>query len=130
MLLTPVPVDVSSGLVLEKSFLNVRRVSPLIQYRVGLGGEVLLSENFSRVAELSLVYLPNAKANGVLEGLVTLGSQFGLQIKSKSQPKYIGIASECRIKERPEIDVTQQRGFEDFKWTIIMTDFIQKFIGG
>lgn len=48
LLLTPTPIDVTSGLVLDKTII-IRKQSPLIYTKVGLGGEVLISEGFSRL---------------------------------------------------------------------------------
>ncbi|MCX8000787.1 MAG: hypothetical protein N3A69_17870 [Leptospiraceae bacterium] len=127
LLLTPAPIDVTSGLVLDKTII-IRKQSPLIYTKVGLGGEVLISEGFSRLTLIELTYLPNAEANKVLEGLVTLGAQFGISISNNSKPKWKALASECRVEKRPDVEITSKNAFQDLTWSIVATDFIQKFI--
>lgn len=68
-LLTPVPVDVTAGIVLEESsFLGVTKEDPkLLKYKVGIGGEVWVDDSVKDVGVLELKYLPNAPAISTLE---------------------------------------------------------------
>jgi len=126
-LLSPVPLDISEGLVLDESFLTVvKSEKELVKVKSGLGGEVLISENLNSLYSLDLIYLPNAKANIILEGLVTIGTQFGMLIQCPF-PKYKGVASECRVVKRPDLAL-RTTGLDDTAWSIIMSDYIGKFI--
>lgn len=127
-LLTPLPVDVSGGLVLSGNFFELTKVVPsLVNYKVGLGGETLVSESFNDVHILTLTYLASAPIVFTLDALKKVKTQFGILIQNNSAPRYKGIASECRFIEKPSIKLGQ-KGFEDFVYKILMTDYNEVFL--
>ncbi|MBK8397430.1 MAG: hypothetical protein IPL26_19625 [Leptospiraceae bacterium] len=127
ILLSPIPWDLLEGLVLEDSFLSVKKESKNIGYKRGLGGEVLISEIFDSVHLLTLTYLPNSPIVYKLHSLKILKSQFGLNIQNNSAPKYKGVASECRFLENPQVKVGTN-GFGDLEFQILMTDYVDVFL--
>lgn len=102
-------------------------VSNLVSYSVGLGGETLVSENLNGVHTLSLSYLPSAEITLKLDILKKLKTQFGIFINNVSSPGYKGMASECRIIEKPKVHIGTI-GFKDFSYKIVMTDYVEIFI--
>jgi hypothetical protein len=48
--------------------------------------------------------------------------------QNNSSPRYKGIASECRFIEKPSIKLGQ-KGFDDFVYKILMTDYNEVFLG-
>lgn len=126
-LLSPLPIDLLEGLVLEDSFLNIKKESKSISYKKGLGGEVLISEIFDSVYFLELNYLPNSPVVFELGILRSAKMQFGIKIQNNSAPKYKGAASECRFFETPETKVGTM-GFGDLRFIILMTDYIGLYL--
>lgn len=122
-LLWPAPLDILNGLVLEESFLNIKKQSKNIGYKVGLGGEVLISEILDNVHTLELNYLPNSSIVSTLNAIRSAKTQFGIIIQNNSAPKYKGISSECRFMDTPDISIGTD-GFHDTKFNILMTDYI------
>lgn len=128
-LLTPVPVDVSDGLALAGNFFELTKAANnLVNYKVGLGGETLISENYNDVYVLQLTYLPSAQIVFTLDALKKAKTQFGILIQNNSSPRYKGVASECRFIEKPSLK-GGQKGFEDFVYKILMTDYNEVFLG-
>ncbi|HMV44714.1 MAG TPA: hypothetical protein PK079_25100 [Leptospiraceae bacterium] len=127
-LLTPFPLDITEGLVLKDSFLSISPVANnQVNYKVGLGGEVLVSENFNQVHILQIEFIPTAPHIVEIDLLKKAKTQFGILIQNNSAPKYKGTASECRILEKPKIDIGTS-GFGDFTYKILMTDYVDVFI--
>lgn len=127
LFLVPFPFDALEGLVLEDSFLNIKKESRNIGYKKGLGGEVLISEVLDNVHLLELTYLPNSPAIVKLTGLRIAKTQFGMTIQNNSSPKYKGAASECRILDTPDTKIGTV-GFDDLKYTILMTDYLGVYL--
>ncbi|EMO26207.1 hypothetical protein LEP1GSC170_1488 [Leptospira interrogans serovar Bataviae str. HAI135] len=128
-LLTPVPVDVTAGLILEgSSFLKVTKEDPkLIKYKIGIGGEVLVIDGVNDLNILDLQYLPNAPAISTLEILKKIGTRFGLLIQNDSSPKYKGMSSNCRILEKPNLDIGKS-GFSNLPWKILLLDYSDVYL--
>lgn len=125
ILLYPLPIEITEGLILEDSFLTVEKINKdLVKHKVGLGGEVLISENFDSVHSLTLNYLPTAPAVVELGLLQKAKTQFGIVIQNNSAPKYKGAASECRIVNKPDVSIGIG-GFRDCIFKILMTDYIE-----
>lgn len=129
MLLTPIPVDVTPGLILEgSSFLRVAKEdTKLLKYKVGIGGEVWVDNSISDVNILDLQYLPNAPAISTLEVLKKTGTRFGLLIQNDSSPKYKGISSNCRILEKPNLDIGN-KGFSNLAWKILLLGYNEVYL--
>lgn len=127
LLLSPAPLDLLTGLVLEDSFVSVKKESKNIGYKKGLGGEVLVSELFDSIHLLELKYLPNSPIVYKLHSLKILKTQFGITIQNNSAPKYKGVASECRFLENPGLQIGTS-GFNDLELTILMTDYVDVFL--
>jgi hypothetical protein len=126
-LLWPAPLDLLSGLVLEDSFLNIKKESKNVGYKKGLGGEVLISEILDNCHTLELKYLPNSSVVPSLNAIRVAKTQFGIAIRNNSSPKYKGAASECRFLDTPDLQIGTD-GFGDPKFTILMTDYIGVYL--
>lgn len=128
-LLTPVPVDVTAGIVLEESsFLGVTKEDPkLLKYKVGIGGEVWVDDSVKDVGVLELKYLPNAPAISTLEILKKTGTRFGLLIQNDSAPKYKGMSSNCRILEKPNLGIGN-KGFANLAWKILLLGYNEVYL--
>ncbi|WP_061241537.1 hypothetical protein [Leptospira interrogans] len=128
-LLTPVPVDVTAGIVLEESsFLGVTKEDPkLLKYKVGIGGEVWVDDSVKDVGVLELKYLPNAPAISTLEILKKTGTRFGLLIQNDSAPKYKGMCSNCRILEKPNLGIGN-KGFANLAWKILLLGYNEVYL--
>jgi hypothetical protein len=127
VLITPIPISIIEGLVLENSFLSIEKEAKHVNYKVGLGGEVLVSENFHGIHFLDLNYLPNSPSVLEIDILKKIKTQFGVLIQNNSAPKYKGIASECRVLEVPSTGIGTE-GFSNKKFRILMTDFIEVYL--
>jgi hypothetical protein len=128
-LLTPVPIDISSGISTDNDSVKLEKQSKeLVKFKTGLGGEVLVSEQFSSVHFLSIVFLPIARAVQILETLRIAKTQFGILINNNSAPRYKGIASECRILNKPDF-IQDDSGFKNQTWKFIMTDYLEIYTG-
>jgi hypothetical protein len=127
LFLVPFPVDVLEGLVLEESFLNIKKESKNVGYKKGLGGEVLISEILDNVHLLELTYLPNSPVVTSLTNLRIAKTQFGIALQNNSAPRYKGGASECRFLDTPDTQVGTA-GFGDLKFTVLMTDYIGVYL--
>ncbi|UML79158.1 MULTISPECIES: hypothetical protein [Leptospira] len=128
-LLTPVPIDVTAGIVLnETSFLGVAKEDPkLLRYKVGIGGEVWVDDSVNDVRVLELKYLPNASAISTLEILKNAKTRFGILIQNTSSPRYKGISSNCRILEKPNLGVGNQ-GFANLPWRILLLGYSEVYL--
>lgn len=127
ILLYPLPIEITEGLILEDSFLTIEKANKeLVKHKVGLGGEVLINENFDPVHYLTLNYLPSAPAVVELGLLQKAKTQFGVVIQNNSAPKYKGVASECRILNKPDVSIGTI-GFKDSVFKILMTDYIETY---
>ncbi|WP_061246165.1 hypothetical protein [Leptospira interrogans] len=128
-LLTPAPVDVTAGIVLEESsFLGVTKEDPkLLKYKVGIGGEVWVGDSVKDVGVLELKYLPNAPAISTLEILKNTGTRFGLLIQNDSAPKYKGMSSNCRILEKPNLGIGN-KGFANLAWKILLLGYNEVYL--
>ncbi len=121
--LTPIPQDVTEGMVLSNSFLSIAPAEKnRVKYKSGLGGEVLISETLNPVHLLTLRYLPDADAVRIFDLLYDAKTQFGVTIQNNSAPRYMGGATNCRFVEFPLPDVGGE-GFRDDQYVIIMTDY-------
>ncbi|WP_061244833.1 hypothetical protein [Leptospira noguchii] len=128
-LLIPTPLDIAAGLVLEDPFLKIQKEDPkLIKFKVGLGGETLLNENINNVHSVELYYLPSAPAVSELDLLKKAGTRFGILFQNNSSPRYKGMASNCRIVEKPPLAVGV-KGFGTLVWKILMADYIEIYLG-
>lgn len=127
LLLSPFPIDLLEGLVLEDSFLSIKKESKNIGYKKGLGGEVLISEQLDNIHILELNYLPNSPLIPELNTLRVAKTQFGITIKNSSAPKYKGVATECRFIDSPDTKIGI-KGFDDLKFNILMTDYIGVYL--
>lgn len=126
--LLPYAIDITGGLVLKESSVVIERQNrDLVKVKSGLGGEVLISENIENIHILTLEYLPTATAVYQLGLLQKSKTQFGIYIKNDRAPKYKGIASECRILDKPKIAIGTS-GFSDTAYKILMTDYIEAFL--
>jgi len=123
-MLTPVPVSIREGLVLDSTFIDLEKEAEDVTVYVGLGGEVLVSENPNPVHVLKLEYLPNSKGAIILGGYARLGLAFGITIQAR-EPRYKGIASYCRIRRRAGTSISRD-GLENHKYQIIMTDYMDE----
>lgn len=122
--LTPIPIDGRAGLILDVSHISIEFVGKsAVNYKVGLNGEVLISENLNSVCVLTLKYLPNAPSVAALDLLKKAKTQFGIFINNSSSPSYKGMASECRILEKPSVDIGTN-GFDNISYKILMTDYL------
>lgn len=129
-LLTPAPIDISSGISERESAIKIDKVTKdLVKTKTGLGGEVLISEQFDDIHLLTIVYLPTSKAVQVFEILRKLKTQFGIVISNNSAPQYKGAASDCRLIGKPDTSIGVKSGFADMPFRIIMTDYIDVFTG-
>ncbi len=126
-LIAPFLIDLLDGLVLEESFIMIKKESKTVGYKKGLGGEVLISEILDDVSMLELKYLPNAEIIPKLNALRVVKTQFGLQVKNRIAPKYLGAARECRFLEKPETKIGTI-GFDDLRIMILMTDYIDAYL--
>ncbi|MCB1176521.1 MAG: hypothetical protein KDK36_02975 [Leptospiraceae bacterium] len=127
LLLSPLPIDLLEGLVLEDSFLSIKKESKNIGWKKGLGGEVLISEQLDNVHTLDLKYLPNSPLVFQLNTLKVAKTQFGITLQNNSAPKYKGAATECRFIDTPDLKVGV-KGFEDLQFKILMTDYIGVYL--
>ncbi|UMQ59866.1 hypothetical protein [Leptospira interrogans] len=128
MLLTPAPLDATAGLILEEEFLKIQKEdAKLVKYKVGLGGEVLVNENQNEVHSLELMYLPSAPVVAKLDLLKKAGTRFGILIQNKSAPKYKGVSSNCRILEKPNVEIGT-KGFGNSVWKILMVDYTEVYL--
>lgn len=127
LFLVPFPLDVLDGLVLEDSFLTIKKESRNIGYKKGLGGEVLVSEILDNIHTLELNYLPNSSVVPKLNALRVAKTQFGIAIQNNSAPRYKGGASECRFLDTPDTKIGTI-GFDDLKFNILMTDYIGAYL--
>lgn len=123
-LLTPVPISIREGLVMNGTYIELGRDSDDVNVYVGIGGEVLVSDNPNPVHILKLEYLPNAKGAIAFGAYARFGLPFGISISAKA-PMYKGIASFCRVKKRSKT-VMKKMGHDDQKFEIIMTDYIDE----
>jgi hypothetical protein len=125
--LAPLPMDAMDGLVLEETYLSVEHIGKnLISHKVGLNGEVLISENLNGVCTLTLKYLPNVSMVSALDWIKKSKMQFAVYISNNSSPKYKGVASECRIMEKPVVGIGTG-GFRDYSYKILMSDYIDVY---
>ena len=120
--LTPIPVDITEGLVLRESFIGVKKESKEVSVNVGIGGEVLISDNFHPVSMLTVEYLPNAKGASIFDAYARTSLPFGIYVSAK-YPKYKGVASYCRIFERADKKI-EKTGLNNQVFKIVMTDFL------
>ncbi|WP_061216222.1 hypothetical protein [Leptospira santarosai] len=127
-LLTPAPFDATAGLILEDKFLKIQREDVKLQkYKVGIGGEVLTNKNLNEVHSLELQYLPSAPAVARLDLLKKIGTRFAILIQNKSAPKYKGMSSNCKILEKPNVEIGT-KGFATSIWKILMVDYIEAYL--
>lgn len=124
--ITPAPIDITNGLVLDDGINIEKQSADLVSNTVGLGGEVLTSEISNDVHILTLKYLPSAVAVGQLSALKF--TSFGIAISNSSEPKYKGIASSCKILNKPDIGISAKKGFSDSVWKILMTDYMESYL--
>lgn len=126
--LTPIPQDVTEGMVLSNSFLSIAPAEKnRVKYKSGLGGEVLISDTLNPVHLLTLRYLPDADAVRTFDLLYKARTQFGVVIQNSSAPRYKGGATECRFVEYP-LPEAGSDGFRDSQYIIIMTDYAGAFL--
>lgn len=126
--LIPFPVDMSAGLSIRDSYLEIAKQDKnRVSAKSGLGGEVLISDVFDPIHTLNLTYLPNTKAVEILETLLVLKTQFGVFIHNDSSPIYKGIASECRIIQAPDTGVGNS-GFKNLDYKIVMSDYVGAYL--
>lgn len=127
-LLTPIPLDVTEGMVLSNSFCVLAYSDKnRVKVKVGLGGEVLISESQNPVHLLTLRYLPGADAVRQFDLLYKARTQFGISVQNNSTPRYKGGATECRFVEYP-LPEAGNEGFRDNQYIIVMTDYIGGYL--
>lgn len=129
-LLTPFPINVEDGLALENGIQIEKKTPELINLNVGLGGEVLISEKFDDIHILTLTFIPSAVAVYKIDLLKKLKTRFGILIKNGTVPKYKGIASNCRVIQKPNIAIGGLPGWNDSVWKIAMIDYLEVYTGG
>lgn len=124
-----VPVDISSGLVIDADFLKVvRETKEEVKSRKGTKNEsysINSIEDDSRL--IDLVYLPTSPAVPILQAARISKVPFKLSITSTTAPAYSLIASNCTITEEPEIIVNGKEGFKDITFKIRALDCIVSY---
>ncbi len=127
LVITAMPINITDGLVLSETFLSVRQDEPAVNFVRGLGGEILISDNLDTVAMLELVYVPSSKNVIDLDRAFKSGVSFGMVIQNISSPKYYGVATNCRIINKPDLDIGIN-GYGNSRWKIIMADYVETYL--
>lgn len=127
LIYTVAPIDITEGLVLDESYISIKWEGSDTKYTEGLGGEVHISHVPSNAAILDLVYLPSSKNVINLDNVNKTRIPFGIVVQNNSSPRYYGVATRCRILNRPDISI-ERSGFSNSRWAIVMADYIEKYL--
>lgn len=126
--LTPAPIDISSGLVLDGTFFSVENQDKdESSSRSGTKDEVYtVVHQENKTKKLMLKYIPSAQAVVILQTLRKTKAKFGIQLKNDSSPKWICSSDDCSFMETPKVSADSKKGFEDYEFIISMKNSIEE----
>lgn len=128
--LTPAPIDISAGLVIDGEFLTIEKENKdETKTRRGTKEETYSSNSIhdnSRI--ITLKYIPSAEAIRTLQLLRDTRQPFGLAINCDTDPKFKLSASRCMFMEEPQTKVNGKDGFADYEFKIRAMDSQQVFL--
>ncbi|UOG40793.1 hypothetical protein [Leptospira noguchii] len=127
---TPSPVDITPGLVIDGDFFSVEKENKdEVTTRRGTRDESYSTNSIQDSSRIiTLKYIPSAPAVSELDLLKKAGTRFGILFQNNSSPRYKGMASNCRIVEKPPLNVGV-KGFGTSVWKILMADYIEIYLG-
>lgn len=93
----------------------------LYKTHVGVNGDVSYSKVNDDRHSLTASIKQGSPSNIILEGLMKLGQSFPVSIMNSADGKYLGVATNCRIMERPSVSFGADSGKRE--WKIMMPNY-------